>query len=43
MSFIRLALGSFNVRILIASDFNFSHDKKLIQIIIKELKKQYWS
>ena len=43
MSFIRLALGSFNVRRLIASDFNFSHDKKLIQIIIKELKKQYWS
>ena len=43
MSFIRLALGSFNVRRLIASDFNFTHDKKLIQIIIKELKKQYWS
>ena len=43
MSFIRLALGSFNVRRLIASDFDFSYDKKLIQIIIKELKKRYWS
>ena len=43
MSFIRLALGSYNVRRLIASDFDFSYDKKLIQIIIKELKKRYWS
>ena len=39
MSFIRLNLGSFNVRRLIASDFNFSCDKKLIQIILKELRK----
>ena len=41
-SFIRLALGSYNVRMLIANDFNFQFDKKLISIIIKELKKLYW-
>ena len=42
-SFIRLALGSYNVRMLIANDFDFQFDKKLISIIIKELKKLYWS
>tara|TARA_B110000305_G_scaffold79593_1_gene89517 strand:- start:2248 stop:3321 length:1074 start_codon:yes stop_codon:yes gene_type:complete len=41
-SFIRLALGSYNVRMLIANDFDFQFDKKLISIIIKELKKLYW-
>ena len=43
LSFIRLALGSYNVRKLIASDFDFKFDKQLIQIIIKELKQLYWS
>jgi hypothetical protein len=42
-SFIRLALGSYNVRMLIANDFDFHFDKKLISIITKELKKLYWS
>ena len=41
-SFIRLALGSYNVRMLIANDFDFQFDKKLISIIQKELKKLYW-
>ena len=43
LSFIRLALGSYNVRKLIASDFDFKFDKQLIQIIIKELKHLYWN
>jgi len=41
-SFIRLALGSYNVRMLIGNDFDFQFDKKLISIIEKELKKLYW-
>ena len=41
-SFIRLALGSYNVRMLIANDFDFQFDKKLISIIEKELKKLFW-
>ena len=37
-SFIRLALGSYNVRMLIANDFDFQFDKKLISIIQKGVK-----
>ena len=40
-SFIRLALGSYNVED-IANDFDFQFDKKLISIIQKELMKLYW-
>ena len=42
-SFMRLALGSYNIRMLKANDFDLQYDKKLISIIIKELKKLYWS
>ena len=41
-SFIRLALGSYNVRMLIANDFDFSLDRKLINIIIQEVKELFW-
>jgi len=41
-SFIRLALGSYNVRMLIANDFDFKFDRKLINIIIKEVKELFW-
>jgi hypothetical protein len=42
-SFIRLALGSYNVRMLIANDFNMNFDRQLINIIVKELKSLFWS
>ncbi|MBL4652291.1 MAG: hypothetical protein JKY53_05425 [Flavobacteriales bacterium] len=41
-SFIRLALGSYNVRNLLANNFNFKNDEKLIQIIIKEIRELFW-
>ena len=42
-SFIRLALGSFNVRMLIASEFDFKFDRKLVKIIAKELEALFWT
>ncbi len=42
-SFIRLALGSYNVRMLIANEFDFKFDRKLINIIVSELKQLFWS
>jgi hypothetical protein len=41
-SFIRLALGSYNVRKLISTSMDFSYDKKLVEIIIEELRALFW-
>jgi len=41
-SFIRLALGSYNVRKLISTSMDFSYDRKLVEIIIEEVKLLFW-
>jgi len=41
-SFIRLALGSYNVRKLISTSTDFSYDRKLVEIIIEEVKLLFW-
>jgi hypothetical protein len=42
-SFIRLALGSYNVRMLIANEFDFKFDRRLINILVKEIKELFWN
>ena len=42
-SFIRLALGSYNVRKLISTSMDFKYDKKLVEIIIEEVKTLFWN
>ena len=41
-SFIRLALGSYNVRKLISTSMDFSYDRKLVEIIKDDLKELFW-
>lgn len=40
-SFLRFALGSYNVRMLLENDFNFEYDMKLIQVVEDEMKRQF--
>jgi hypothetical protein len=42
-SFIRLALGSYNVRMLIANAFVFKFDRRLFNILVKEIKELFWN
>lgn len=41
-SFIRIALGSSDLRWLMNNDFDFYNDKRLVQVIIATLKELYW-